>query len=338
MINKYIPSVGVVIPFFQKDPEILGRCLASVFAQNTGHDVHFIVVIVDDDSPVPLSEALLGVDIPAHHEVVCIKRPNGGPGRARNTALDYLAGRNPNFIAFIDSDDIWHHQHISRAIEILAEDGDFFFCDHDRWNFSTSFLEDSQPFQRWRTEIDSCLIPLNDYAYEFKRGEAFYAFIADYLAQTSTVLYRFSKFRALRFDPCLRLAGEDNMFWLQLSKTARIVRLSTKKDVETGKGVNMFASSMDWSHPQAADRTAAIVLFYLKIKKTFGRDKRTRVMLRRRIVQPDAEFSQVWLRKFLKNPFESIRIIWPLVKTRVTTPLIVIWHIFRQTFKVQTNI
>lgn len=326
-------TIGVVIPFFQRDAEILPRCLKSVFAQQAPNNIQYVIVIVDDESPLPIDEAISQLVVPERYQIICLKQQNGGPGAARNTALRHLANYNIDFVAFIDSDDTWKSDHIALGLSTLGDDGDFYFCDHDRWDYSRSYLEDSKNFQAWIAATESCLfiidqsfdkkLDLGIKTFEFYPSEAFYAFIEDYLAQTSTVIFRYKVGATVRFDPNLRYAGEDNMFWLDLAKLSRAVRVCTARNVVTGIGVNMFASTMSWSHPKAAQRTAAQVIFFLAIRRKFGIDNRVQSIVNERLNFHEAEFSEVWIRTFLKNPLEALRVIRNIV---IESPAI-IWRI-----------
>ena len=81
-------DVTVVVPVKDRLPE-LERCLAGL----TGVDV----LVVDDGSADPDGVAAVCQD----HGAALVRRPNGGPAAARNTALPLL---DKDFVAFVDSD------------------------------------------------------------------------------------------------------------------------------------------------------------------------------------------------------------------------------------------
>jgi glycosyltransferase involved in cell wall biosynthesis len=89
------PSVSAVIPAYNAEP-FIGEAIQSVLAQT--FEVSEIIV-VDDGSSDNTSEVARGF---ARTRV--IRRPNGGPGAARNTGINAASG---NWIAFLDSDDLW---------------------------------------------------------------------------------------------------------------------------------------------------------------------------------------------------------------------------------------
>ncbi|MEI8640900.1 glycosyltransferase [Pseudoalteromonas sp. Hal099] len=51
-------SIGVVIPFYQRDKGILLKSLKSIIEQESLSKITYYVVIVDDCSPLSLSEEL----------------------------------------------------------------------------------------------------------------------------------------------------------------------------------------------------------------------------------------------------------------------------------------
>ena len=109
----------VVIPFYQKEPGILRRALASIFNQ-TYQD--FDIVVVDDESPLPADIELQPLDDVQKSRITVIKQANGGPGGARNTGLDNVP-TSTRFVAFLDSDDLWLPDHLKNAHESLTRFG-----------------------------------------------------------------------------------------------------------------------------------------------------------------------------------------------------------------------
>ena len=84
------PDVTVVIPVYDR-AAMLDRCLATL-------GTRYRVVVVDDGSKDPHAVA----QVASRHGAVLIRRDiNGGPGAARNTALESVTS---DLVAFIDSD------------------------------------------------------------------------------------------------------------------------------------------------------------------------------------------------------------------------------------------
>ncbi len=93
-------KIAIVIPYFQREAGILGRALASAYAQNA-ENVEITILVVDDASPFdPAQEIEAAGPPPAHVKVEIIGRENGGPGAARNTGFD-AAVKFADFIAML---------------------------------------------------------------------------------------------------------------------------------------------------------------------------------------------------------------------------------------------
>jgi glycosyltransferase involved in cell wall biosynthesis len=95
-------SVSAVIPAYNAE-RFISDAIQSVLAQT--YEIAEIIV-VDDGSSDRTAEVASG--FPRTH---VMKRPNGGPGAARNTGIHAASGE---WIAFLDSDDTW----IPRKTEI----------------------------------------------------------------------------------------------------------------------------------------------------------------------------------------------------------------------------
>jgi succinoglycan biosynthesis protein ExoW len=314
-----MPTIAVVIPFYQRTQGILARSLASVFAQHLPADTHVMIVIVDDQSPIALEAELATIAVPEPYSIVALARPNGGPGAARNTALESLSADSIDFVAFLDSDDIWQPRHLAEGLAALGDSTDFYFCDHERWHNADSWFAESKAIPQWLAGADDMVspVPAVPDLFEFRRGRALLAFLVDYMAQTSTVIYRFAPFARLRFDATLRHAGEDNMFWLDLAEGARAVRFSRHANVATGEGVNMYFSSLkSWDHPDAARRIGFNLLFLARATGRFGKVDRARALMRDRYWACQKEFAWVWVRHALMTRSIDLDPVRSVVKER----------------------
>ena len=91
------PAVSVVIPAFRVAGYI-AETLDSVLAQ-TCQD--FEILVVNDGSPD--TEALRAALAPYRERILYIEQPQGGPSKARNTAIAAARG---DLLAFLDGDDL----------------------------------------------------------------------------------------------------------------------------------------------------------------------------------------------------------------------------------------
>lgn len=228
--------VGVIVPFFQREPGILRRALDSVAAQTHRSGLH--VVVVDDGSPVPASDDVESAALPADVTIEVIRQANGGPGAARNAGLDALGG-GTGFVAFLDSDDAWTPDHLENALLALRAGCDFYFSDIQReWDAES----------RFRTRDDglldpSSLAPLVPERRIFEYRGDFEAAVLTGLVNTSSIVYRFSRAPEQRFPTRYRFFGEDQHFWLSVGASSRRLAVSLNCESRSGRGVNVWAGS-----------------------------------------------------------------------------------------------
>ncbi|MGF1630926.1 MAG: glycosyltransferase family 2 protein [Kiloniellaceae bacterium] len=113
-VEKPEPLVSVVIPNFNREAE-LQRAVDSVLTQDYPE---LEVIVVDDASTRPIRLDLA----PAAREIVRwipLER-NGGGATARNAGIDAAAGE---VIAFLDSDDVWTSDKLTRQLAAYMADG-----------------------------------------------------------------------------------------------------------------------------------------------------------------------------------------------------------------------
>jgi glycosyltransferase involved in cell wall biosynthesis len=116
------PKVSVIIPSY-KTAHLIARCLDTVMSQ-TFQD--FEAIVVNDGSPdTPELEKVLQ---PYMDRIVYMKQENKRCAGARNTAIKHAHGE---FLAFLDSDDIWYPDHLASQIQQFADDPslDLVYCD-----------------------------------------------------------------------------------------------------------------------------------------------------------------------------------------------------------------
>ncbi|WP_157174517.1 glycosyltransferase [Thiocystis violascens] len=102
------PLVSAIIPVHNA-ARFIRDCLDSVFAQSGPFALD--VIVVDDGSTDDSLAELRG-----YAGVRCIEQPNRGPAAARNAALRLAQG---DYLAFLDSDDLWPDGKLARQIALL---------------------------------------------------------------------------------------------------------------------------------------------------------------------------------------------------------------------------
>ena len=103
------PTVSVVIPTYNRK-EFLLETLRSVFAQNLkGYEI----LVVDDGSSDGTEEALKSLSEPVRY----INKPHGGASSARNVGIREARGE---YLAFLDSDDLWYPRFLETTTDYLT--------------------------------------------------------------------------------------------------------------------------------------------------------------------------------------------------------------------------
>jgi succinoglycan biosynthesis protein ExoW len=262
-------KIAVIIPFFQRTAGILSKAVDSVFAQNLPDGADPWIIIVDDASPIPAEDDLAHLAAADRARITVLHQPNGGPGDARNRALDLVADDGADYVAFLDSDDLWYPDHLNDALTALAAGTDFYFCDHCRFDAAKSYARTIPALTALR-DPQTPGFDVLDHAgpvITVDSDAVLGAYLREYLSQTSTVVVRQSHVRQLRFDPELRGAGEDHMFWIGLVALGARVAISWRVNVYCGRGVNIYFDAFDFSTSRSVDRIGYLFLFWDKCNR-----------------------------------------------------------------------
>ncbi|MDX0434006.1 glycosyltransferase family 2 protein [Sinorhizobium medicae] len=234
-------KLTVVIPYYQKEPGILRRALASVFAQ-TYEDFH--VLIIDDQSPYPVADELVGLTSEQEARVTVVRQPNAGPGGARNTGLDNVPAGS-EFVAFLDSDDVWTPDHLLNAYQSMTRfDADCYWAsitggDAFYYHFGVAALEKSEMVTRLSEE--PLVVELPELQDVMLKDWSF-------LHMSCMVIGR-KLFETARFEAALKLAAEDVLFFCDCVLAAKRVVLCDAAGAVRGEGLNIF-HSIDNDSPQ----------------------------------------------------------------------------------------
>ena len=106
-----VPSilVSVVMGVYNK-ADYVGSSLRSVLAQTYGH---FELIVVDDASTDDTAAVMTAITDP---RVRYVRKEHGGAAAARNRGIAEAKGE---FIAFQDSDDVWHSDKLEKQLALL---------------------------------------------------------------------------------------------------------------------------------------------------------------------------------------------------------------------------
>jgi succinoglycan biosynthesis protein ExoW len=232
---------NVIIPFYQRDPGILPVAVASALAQGGG-DIQ--VTVVDDGSPVAARTELAPL-MAGDPRIVIIEQANAGPGAARNRGLD-ATGDEFEAIAFLDSDDRWLPGHVANGRAALGAGADLYFADclmgeyPGHWVSSSRFAAlglDASAGRPVGAGTELFIYNADLFDHMLRRS----------IIHTSAVIFRRSVAPDLRFETGL-VAGEDNYFWLTLTRAVRTAAFSLRCEVACGRGVNIYANA-GWGTP-----------------------------------------------------------------------------------------
>jgi len=108
--QKQRPLISVIIPTFNS-VSYISEAVNSVLSQ-TYSPVELIVI--NDGSTDSTREILASIQAPFQY----IYQANGGTGAARNAGVEASSG---DFLAFLDSDDIWLSDKLQRQMEVFEQ-------------------------------------------------------------------------------------------------------------------------------------------------------------------------------------------------------------------------
>jgi glycosyltransferase involved in cell wall biosynthesis len=194
------PLVSVVIPAYNAIGHI-DECIRSVLGQRTA--LTFEIIAVNDGStdgtPAKLRE-IAGVTF--------LDQVRQGPSAARNLGIRHAQG---DFIAFLDSDDLWPEDKLQNQIDVLQQHPDAAMCFGDcrqfedgRWWSRTLFEEGGYGQASWG-------------AGPYLR-DAYARLLENNFITTGSVIARRDVLAALGgFDERLRLV-EDLDLWLRIAR------------------------------------------------------------------------------------------------------------------------
>lgn len=190
-----IALVSVVLPTFNR-LRFLRPAIESVYAQTF---IDWELVIADDGSDLETRQYLQSLADDPRVKVVWLAH-TGRPAIVRNAAL---AGASGEYVAFLDSDDLWAPRKLERQIEALRARGN---C---RWSY-TAFLRVDASGEALPEEVQRPWVP-----YE---GDIFEQVVTARasIRTPSVVATRQLLEQAGGFDEAM-LSAEDYDLWLRLA-------------------------------------------------------------------------------------------------------------------------
>ncbi|NNL74323.1 MAG: glycosyltransferase family 2 protein [Silicimonas sp.] len=305
--------IAVVIPYYQVEAGILARALEGVAAQNLAPDQAVRVYIVDDASPHPAEDELTDCAPADRLDIRVVRQPNSGPGIARNAGLDLVkADADADFVAFLDSDDIWKPDHLKDALAALDQGYDFYCCDNSRPGSFDLFSEHVDILNGGGRKLaDRSVVldadgPVRGFAPHALNDEV----VIEYISHTSTIVIRAETVEDIRFDPDLRNACEDRMFWMMVALKGARIAISWRCNVDCGKGFNLFFDAFDWDSHGTIERLGCQLLFAEKLMRHDAMTPRRMAFAQSRAARSRRAYSFLFVRMLLhlrRPPFRTFR-------------------------------
>mgnify|MGYP001468125378 CR=1 FL=1 len=288
-------DIGIIIPYYQRTSGVLRRALQSIVDQREIDLSRVLVIVVDDQSPVPaeseLPKAFSGLLIQL------VKQINGGPGAARNAGLDALSP-SIEFVAFLDSDDLWISDHLASAVSALSRCGTFFFSNFFQMN------ADVPAFER------AGRIRLNEHD---RISEDIYRYCGSMLDQiysgniigTSTVVYMIKRHFDLRFDHRYRRAGEDYLMWSHFAADGAKFIFRSTPSVEYHEGVNIY-SGVKWGTRAFLERTGDELKYLRQALESFTLSPSTIHAIANRVRKLRSDYWHTFLSILVRKPADLL--------------------------------
>lgn len=209
----YDKLVSVIIPTFNRE-KFIEAGVTSIVEQGYEN----IEIILVDDFSTDDTESIVNKLMQKYSCVIyCKNERRKGPSGARNTGLIRAAG---DFIAFLDSDDIWLPNHLERGISFLFKHpdvdvlfGNFSAVDYESGTKLYDFFDNT-------TTLKSLNGNFLDVDIKVLRDNIFISLVKENFFHLASALIRKETLGGILFDESIQFA-EDRDFAIQLSKKAR---------------------------------------------------------------------------------------------------------------------
>lgn len=220
------PLVSVIIPTYNR-ATLLPRAIASVLSQDL---TDLELIVIDDGSSDGTQEVLAGIKDP---RLSCIRfNENRGIGAARHEAVRRARG---DFIAFIDSDDIWLPGKLRFQVDVLQRHpsidvlfGDYRNINHVKHLDKKGFEQTARGLATVKVralEADIC---------EITAGLPEALLVSNFIGTCSMVVLRRNVFdRVGNFNP--KLSVEDLELWWRASLKGVTFSYTTRCLIERHK-------------------------------------------------------------------------------------------------------
>lgn len=196
----------VIIPYYNAS-ETIGRTLDSLLFQTYKNFEVIIINDFSDDNPSHLLDIYKKKFLDQSVDMIYLAlSKNSGPSFARNIGWEKAKG---NYIAFLDSDDVWHHQKLELCFELINKSAPDMII-HDSGLLATGHL----------SEIST--IYYSKDLLKFVRISKFKWLIKN-LAVTPAVLLK--RNLSFRFDTSMKFCEDYDLFLRIAISNAEIIKI-----------------------------------------------------------------------------------------------------------------
>ena len=216
--------LSIIIPCYNSESTIL-RSLNSIISQNI--NIKYEIVIIDDGS-IDNTRLIIEhfINNHKHIDIFYHYQNNSGVSSARNTGFNFSKG---DYIALLDSDDIWENNKINTQIDILIRNSKIEFLGTNR-NNESHFL-------------------INKKIYIYKMN--FFLLFTKWWPSTPTIIFKKSILKNTgMYNENLKFA-EDGEFYYRVIKYANLyvlnksfVKTCPEKDTYGDTGLSSNLKSM----------------------------------------------------------------------------------------------
>jgi len=234
-------NIAVIIPFFQREPGILCRALQSILDQRIPPNTKIDIFVVDDGSPVSALDEVEELRFSPPFNLTLIRQNNRGVACARNAALKRLPS-SIDYVAFLDSDDVWHERHLESGVGALESGFNFYFSNHRRDGFHESHFIEHCPELLHAPEVPAA----GHHLRQVPKETLIASLIQSCPVQTSALIFRRRVAPDSFFPEDLKVAGEDVVFFIDLTKRSERCCANMDITVECGRGINIYFSRISW--------------------------------------------------------------------------------------------
>lgn len=141
-------TVSVVIPAYNAE-----RWIAETLISVSEQTLREIEILVVDDGSSDHTAAIVERHACSDPRIRLIRQQNGGVGAARNTAIRLACGE---FLATIDSDDLWYPEKLALQVSRMREGGEdlgLVYCWSEKVDATGTLITGAHPFQ-----VEGCVL------------------------------------------------------------------------------------------------------------------------------------------------------------------------------------